>query len=1468
MRRALAHAVLVTLLSTLATILGVVTSMTATRPGRRLLARVASEEIASVIRGQLSVREISGSFVRSLVLDDVVIRDTLGGMLATISQVEVSYTLPQLLAGQIVLSSVRLDSPHVFLKKMASGRLNLKEVFRLGEGTGTGPSPLIQFRNVRIDDGRIRIETPWGPDDTVTTTAGLQAALAIERAKLGRVIENTPDGYLRVVTIENLTARLRQVTVSSPDGLPLTIDIDSLWVDISDPQLSFRHAIGRVQVPGDSLVFSLEHAQLPNSTVVGGGVVVFREGTEFFDFTLTSSRAALIDFLWVSRDFPDLRGRTVFAARTESHDRAAFVLRDLSLSGADGTRLEGQLTVVEDDQRGLGFRDLDLQSWNLDLDMIRAFIDGLPFYGSVTGRTILAGHFDDLAIEADWLFEDATHDSLPVTMLRGGGRVHVDDSLGLVFDSIAVRESDIDLRTVRYFAPAVLLEGRLQASGILRGPLRDTRFDGSVIHSDGERPASTAFGAFGLDTRGDTLAFSVDADVEPINFEGIRRGFPRLPSRGQLVGHVWMEGPVTAMAIDADVTGQLGSVTLEGTASLLPEALGGAPLTAKFSDLDLAALLGRGPVTRLNGTAVLDGAADSLAGPAGSLMVDLGPGRIREFAFDTLAASLEAEDSLITLDTLQLGWERGRLAGSGTLGWRLPRTGRMGFALQADSLGVFDALVVEGFGLTRDTTAWTDLGGLLDARLELTGSLDALEATGQATALDIALAQVEADVVRGALEWTGGVDPSLSLTLRADTLAIGSYEFPAASLQLHGPPDSLAWRGTVGMDYDTEVMASGERVIRPGFERWRVDTVSADLIATKWDLLIPSVLELTDTNATFSGIDLAARDGSGVFRVTPLGDGDHFELEALGLGIRDLYGLLQRDTTSVAGSFAANLLLGGTRELPRVTGTVQVADATLRDFRGPLARAVVRYRDRILDADMVLWSTGQPVLRIDAQLPVDLALAPLTDRRVDGPLKVRVVADRVDLGVFDAFSQSVDQLRGLLVADVEVRGTWEEPSLAGDVAIADGRGRVVGLGVEFHDILGRAHLAGDSIVIDTLRIGGEGGVMDVAGWLRLEQLIRPIINLDIQAQNILVIDAPDFLTLAASGQLSLTGSAAQPVLRGTATANRGVLYFADLVNKQVLDLEDPDNADLVDLSYIRERRLGSRFQNRFIDSLRIVDLDLRVQDDFFLRSTEADILLEGNLRVNKVRREYRLSGDLRMLRGRYQLRIGNLVNRNFDVIQGSIRYFGTPDLDAQLDIVAEHRVTPVDRGEQIPIVATISGTMRAPRLTLTNRDGPPISQSDLVSYLMFGKPAFDLSGGQNQTSEQGALAWGLAALSSALSSEVERTLISDIGLPIDFLQIRPGATPLAGSSVTATRISAGRRLTRQLFITLSAGFCPNDQLLNYKALGASLEWRFGGQWRSSVSLEPVEACELVSQASGLNPTRYQIGVDLLWEKEY
>ena len=78
-----------------------------------------------------------------------------------------------------------------------------------------------------------------------------------------------------------------------------------------------------------------------------------------------------------------------------------------------------------------------------------------------------------------------------------------------------------------------------------------------------------------------------------------------------------------------------------------------------------------------------------------------------------------------------------------------------------------------------------------------------------------------------------------------------------------------------------------------------------------------------------------------------------------------------------------------------------------------------------------------------------------------------------------------------------------------------------------------------------------------------------------------------------------------------------MLYFADLVNKRIIDLEDPSIADLVDTTLIRRENLGAKFQNRFLDSLRIDDLRVEMGSDVWLRSAEANIQLEGRVRVSK-----------------------------------------------------------------------------------------------------------------------------------------------------------------------------------------------------------------------------------------------------------
>ena len=78
MRRRIARFFFVFVLGTLAMVLGVVTSMTLTPPGRDLLARTVSRVLDRIVLGQVDVGAISGSFLYDLVLQDLVVRDTSG----------------------------------------------------------------------------------------------------------------------------------------------------------------------------------------------------------------------------------------------------------------------------------------------------------------------------------------------------------------------------------------------------------------------------------------------------------------------------------------------------------------------------------------------------------------------------------------------------------------------------------------------------------------------------------------------------------------------------------------------------------------------------------------------------------------------------------------------------------------------------------------------------------------------------------------------------------------------------------------------------------------------------------------------------------------------------------------------------------------------------------------------------------------------------------------------------------------------------------------------------------------------------------------------------------------------------------------------------------------------------------------------------------------------------------------------
>ncbi|MGH7607717.1 MAG: translocation/assembly module TamB domain-containing protein, partial [Gemmatimonadales bacterium] len=821
----------------------------------------------------------------------------------------------------------------------------------------------------------------------------------------------------------------------------------------------------------------------------------------------------------------------------------------------------------------------------------------------------------------------------------------------------------------------------------------------------------------------------------------------------------------------------------------------------------------------------------------------------------------------------------------GALGWDRPAAGELAFDFDADSLSVLDSLVtwIAGPGLAGPTPDEA-LTGSASVRLTLHGALDSVAVTADGRVTNAHWRGWSLPSGSGRAAYQPGPDPSFEIAVTADSLGYGRLGFGAASGRARGTRDSLTWfaRSRIG---DLGAFLAGGRYARntasplasspfsaspppPGAGRGSglvvVDSLAVLLPGGVWFLERPVELAFADSMLRLETVTLASATGTGRIVVAgnlpPRGPIDaRVTLERFPLP--GAYTLLQRDTVGVGGSVTASVALGGTRAAPVYTGSFAFSEASFGSFRAPFMDGTIAYRDRRLDGDVHLWRAGQRILDVTARLPLDLSLTDVARRQLPDTLSVQARADSVDLGVLAAVTALVQDVEGVFTADLGIGGTWEAPRLRGGLEIWNAGATIPALNVRYDDVNGRFMLRGDTIKVETLTARSENGEAELTGHVRLEGLSRPMLDLEIAATEFKALDLRGYLTVTASGQLALTGPVFGAALTGRGTVTSGVLHFADLVNKRVVNLDEPWVQQLIDTTLIREQRLGRQFESVFLDSLRIQNLQLTMGNDVWLRSSEANIQLTGSVLVNKVRDNYLLSGTLLAPRGTYRLVIGPLT-REFVVNQGTVRYFGTPDLDAELDIEARHVVHPLpglsQRPEDITVVAHIRGTLRVPRLTL-EAERQSLSQAEIISYLLFGKPSFELGGAQG--------AFARSALGSILAGELERTFVSDLGVPIDYFEIRPG-DPSNPNPFIGAQFAAGWQIGGRTFLVLNAGFCDRGPLRVTNALGASLQFRLSPEWRTEASFEPLRNC-LGSDVdpSSVTVTR-QVGLDMYWQKRY
>jgi hypothetical protein len=1477
---ALFKATAIVLLGLFGTVAGSIAAVFLTPAGRGLAGRTVSEQLDQLIQGDIEVGSVGGPLWSGLEIERIVIRDTAGDIVLEARRLAAGYRPVDLIAGRIVLHDVTLDGLRITLEQHRDGHWNYSTLLRPQEGVDTvaGAPPLVRLERVEIIDGRLQILRPWDPPDSMRTARLAAAALAEARRAPGRVIEAGPEGFRSIVTFDRFGGRFPLLRVATPERAPFRAEVDSLAIRVSEPAVDLRDAVGTLEIAGDTLKLDLHDVTLPSSLVRGKGTIRLggKSGPRF-DLAVDASQVALRDLRGIVPGAPDLAGSGSATLLTRSNGRLGIDISALDARGRQG-RAKGRLTAVTGGGERLAFERLDLEIAGIDPQAFRDWLGPIPLQGTLDGHVVADGPLGALMVDADIIYRDSRVAGRPANHVSAFGRLRVGGVDGVVFDTLTVRESDLDLATVTVLIPSNPVVGRASIDGELTGPWLAFTWRGTAQHRDGERPVSVIRGTVRLDARPASPRFDIDVGVAPLALDGLAGTWQGIPLEGILRGTVKMRGTAERFALDADLDGTVGHLVGGGLLGFSEAGWVVDSLELRFDSLDAAALGKLPPHTQLIGTLKARGAMDPAGVIIGRLDLALGAGWIREMPLDSAAIRVRSDANEVVVDTGFMRWPEGRIHIGGRLARHAPAASDLRIDADVADLGVFDSLVTNLVQLPADTSPDArPLSGKGTLALVVTGALDSLALAGRVSAQELSWRRLRLSSGSAEVNWGGGAAGLMDADIRVDSASWQTWSVSGLSARTEGRVDSLAWEVAGRFGPTDSIDAAGD---------WRrlgdtvgvgMDRLTAKLTAHTWELDRPTRFSGVAGSWRIDPLVLIATDGSGELRVDGAVPGEGpglVTLTAQGVDLRDLAGMLERDTIGIIGRLGADLTIGGTAAAPLIGGTFSLSEGGFRDFRAPYLQGALDYSDRQLQATAILWRTGKEVLSIRADtLPVDLALTGAPRRLLPGPITVRATADSADLGLLEAFTKNLRRVRGALDADVLIKGSWDSTRLSGTVRVRDAAATLPGLGVRWDRISADVRLAGDSVVIDTIGVHGGEGTMVAKGWVRFPRRASPILDVAVRTNRFRAMDVRNYLTLVTTSTVQIRGPLFGATLTGRARADAGALYFADLVTKQIVDLNDPVTADLIDTALVREARLGPSFQNRFVDSLRIDTLRLAVGEDFWLRSADANVKLSGEARINKIARTYRLDGTLTAERGQYALRMGP-ITRDFEVQRGTVRFLGTPDLNAELDLTAQHEVVATDGSQNMTILARISGTLLVPKLTMSNPDNPQMEETEMVSYLMFGSSTANMAGSNTAEGAQKQVAYnaGMSYVYAALSSEIERTLISDLGVPVDYIQIRPGGfggNELEGSTSGLTTVTAGWQVGRQTFVALNAGVCANVTELSYRNFGASLEQRLHKDWRAMLSVEPVITCSTAPGGTTLATSSiYQLGLDLLWDREY
>ena len=1476
-------------------VMAAILGLTNTDIGRERVRRIAVSAINKSVHGTTRVGRVDGNLLRGITLRDVSITDSAGAPFFASPLVQARYTLANFLSKHIVIDALGITKPSVVLDQKPGAEWNFTTLFATSPAgkrdTASGFGSWITLRNVRLSDGHVLVRMPWTPGDSLPK-AERDSVVRVALAGNARqhVIE-APGGYQSVMEFGDVQAALPHVRIADPDSTTRVFQVGSLAMRaalFTPPVADVRDLRGTIYLATDSLWFRRLTVALPHTQLRGDGRYMLTTGD--LDASAHASPLALADLRFAYPRMPSNgSGSLDLTAAMRHAGESDYLARNVDLT-VDGGTLRGQLGLAMGQRtNALRLHDTQLAFKSINTRTIEQLVPTvkIPRRGTITGRTTLAGTLAAMHVDADVAFTEPRSGTSRVLVVgvAGSGRD------GFTAKDLRVTITPLQMGLARVFAPSLpvggVITGTVTVSGSLAGHMT-----ASAVLEHHEGVEVTRMVGHGEAVRGGKDDVTADMRFDPLSLVTAGKFATALGLRGLATGTVHLGGSMRALDLVADLhLPDGGELATNGTLDL-ESAEKGYDLETHLRLFNLRSVASRGPVTSLTAAAALKGRGFDPKTMHAALAADVMHSAVDSVAVDSAHIRVAVADGIVKMDSVTVHTPFAQLLVDGTLGTAPGRTGELRYIVSVDTLAALRRWIANpDSGVVRQRPAILAAAiarAKADSARQANRNEIAYRATGRPQPqikLD-SLRALRKDSVDGVLRTAGIIRGTISdftargrlsaehLIARGNGLNRARIEYavthggtPQMKYIVGGSLDSLSASGfaldsaTIQATYEQPsgtielaVFQDSGYVYRVGAEfllsldssrvKWR--TLALQLDSAKWTAATPGFVQWGKHGIRVHDLDLRNGAQGRIYASgdLPVDGAMNMLVEVSGLQVANLVGLAESDL-SATGVIDFKAKIAGTERAPAIRGAFSVMGVSYRGAPLPDVRDAFQYADeRLVSHADVMRDGGQPLARLDVDAPINLALQGVTGpRMLDRPLKVDFVADSLPLDALPRFTDLVSNVHGRVIGAVAARGTGTKPLVLGQLGLDFATFKLEPLGVSMNGIGGLIHMTGTEIVIDS--VGGKSGegILNIMGKIGIADATNPSFDLKFAATDATVLDN-DIGELHANATIAMQGPLDGVVVTGGARIVHGTVYIPTGGGPRQISTDDPAVLGVIDTSDARLRKIVQS-ESPLMENM-VLDVKLAVAHDTWARSPDANIefYTQDPLTIVKNREDegVSLDGVVNTERGEYAF-----LGRRFVLSHGTAIFTGGTDLNPLLQLGAQYTIQTAGR-PSLNIDIAINGTVRKPVISLASDAQPPLSQSDLLSYLAFGRSSTSLlssagssgvSGGGNLVGSAAALATrqltatALGVMTRQFAATAARSLGADVFTitPADLptgLTIGGVTTLLAG-----TQLEAGKYVDRQTYVATqiraqgaTPGFIVQHRLSKGFSIEASIDSRF------------------------------------------